>query len=315
MKKLIILTLAVSLLISLAACGPTSVKDMDFQYEYQGVNYTGTYTGGVEKKIPNGEGTFTAKGSVGNVIYAGGWAAGKMTGAGKLTDAQFTIKFSDVTLTGAYEGATIDGVPAGKGSFTAVSSDGVKYCYTGDFKNGTFDGQGSRTFDGEKNYKEAGTYTAGEFTPTPKEMFCYLGTSDNDALFSVRALSAQFLGNNANLFTSSTAEGLDAYVDTEYRPEVYTKSPDKYGDKLIHLNQLTIAQISENQCFNYPSVTFILATDANYHYYFIYYLGTADVYTGDKISAYLLPLDYFTYKTTAETQNWAIAAAAAYVTK
>jgi len=315
MKKTSLFVVIALMAALLTACGPTEVKNMDFQYEYQGINFAGTYTGGVDKKLPNGDGTFTAKGTSGDLTYVGWWADGKMTGDGKLTDAQFTIKFPDVERTGTYEGATLNGVPTGTGSFTAVSSDGVKYCYKGEFKNGTFDGQGTRTFEGEKNYKEAGTYVAGVFTPTPKEFFDYLGICEDESLFYVRPLSAQFLSNNGPLFTANTSDGLDAYVDTEYRPEAYTKSPDKYGDKLIHLNQLTIVQISEYERLNYPAVTFILATDENYNYYFIHYLGSVDAYKGDKISAYLLPLDYFTYKTTSETQNWAIAAAAAYVTK
>ncbi len=312
MKKLLPIILALILL--LTACAPAQVENKPFELTYQDVVYSGTYTGSMKDKLPNGEGSFTFEDG-GNVLkYTGTWSEGKMSGAGKLTDSQFHIKFTEVDRQGHYEGDTENGVPKGNGTFTATNDNGDKYTYIGDFSNGTFDGLGARRFEEFSNYDEVGTFTVGDFTPTQKEIFAYLGQADN-AHFSIRALPSEFLSTHAEVFTSNVSEGLDTFVDTEYQILSYTKSPDKFGDKLIKQTSLKITQISEYPAFNYDAITFILAADANYNYYYIFYLGSADVYVGDNISAYLLPLDYFTFDNVAGGQTWAVACAAAYISK
>ena len=312
MSKLLPLLLAMLLLFS--ACSPSEVENKPFELTYQDIVYSGTYTGSWQDKLPNGEGTFSFDDGKNVFTYTGTWNQGAMSGAGSLTASQFLIKFSDVDRLGYYEGDTANGVPQGNGSFTAINSNGSKYCYTGEFVNGIFDGQGARRFEDKPYADEVGTFTAGDFTPTPLELLAYFGQEEN-AEFGIRSLSAEFLTNHSDTFTANTIEGLDAFVDTEFRYEAYTKSPDKSGDKLAKLTGLQIVQISEYSVCNYDSVTYILAADTDYNYYYIYYLGSVDVYEGDYISAYLLPLDYFTYENVGGGETWAIACAAAYISK
>ncbi|PKM71497.1 MAG: hypothetical protein CVU91_13510 [Firmicutes bacterium HGW-Firmicutes-16] len=312
MRKL--LPLAFALLLLLTACAATSAENKPYELTYQDVVYAGTYTGSIQDKLPNGEGTFTFDDGTNVFTYTGTWSEGKMSGSGKLVDSQFLIKFTENDRTGKYEGDTINGVPTGNGSFTATNSEGQKYCYTGNFKDGTFNGQGELKYEVEPDYIQTGTFTNGDYTPTPKETFMFLGQKKG-AKFGMRQLSADFLDSNADIFVVNSAEGLDALVDTEYRHEAYTKSPDKFGDKLIKQTALRITQISEFSTYNYDTVTFIIAGDVNYNYYYIYYIGSVDAYDGDYISAYLLPLDYFAFDNVGGGKTRAVACAAAYITK
>ncbi len=287
---------------------------MSYKLTYQDVDYTGTYTGTVQKKIPNGEGTFSFDDNNNVFTYNGEWSDGKLSGTGSLTDSQFLIHFSDIDRQGSYVGATTDGIPNGTGSFSATNDAGSKYCYTGAFQGGTFNGQGERKFENSSGKNEIGTFTAGDFTPSPKELFAYLGRGKNSN-FGIRSMSADFLSAHEDIFTSHLLDGLDALTDTGFWREAYTKSPDKYGDKLIKLTSLKIDQIQEFKELNYDAITFMIANDSDYNVYYIYYIGSLDIYEGDYISAYLLPLDYFTYKNVNENDIWAIACAGAYITK
>ena len=310
MKRLIPVILALFILLS--ACSPSQTENMSYDLTYQDVAYSGTYTGELQKKLPNGEGTFTFDDGTNVFKYTGQWDQGQMSGNGQLTSSQFLIKFSKVDRRGYFEGDTINGVPNGTGTFTATNESGVEYSYTGDFKDGTFNGQGTRRLKTDPSYSEIGTFVDGAFTPTTKELFSQLS---QDPSFSINTLPLAFLDAHADIFTSHAIEGLDSFVDSEFQVSAYTKSPDKYGDKLIKQTSLYIAQIQEFPKYNYDEFTLILAEDPNLNYYFINYIGSVDVYEGDLISAYLLPLDYFTYENVSGGQTWAIACAAAFISK
>lgn len=312
MKKLIPVILALFMLLS--ACSPSHADNEPYDLTYQDVVYSGTYTGELQKKLPNGEGTFTFDDGANVFQYTGQWNKGQMSGSGKLTLSQYLIKFPDADRYGYFEGDTINGVPSGTGTFTAVNDAGKKYSYTGDFKDGTYNGQGARRFESDSSLDQVGTFIDGNFTPTPREMFSYLGQFDS-ASFTITTLSSAFLDDHADIFPSDATEGLDTFVDSEYQIQAYTKSPDKYGDKLIKQSSLHITQIQEVAMFNYDAVTIIIALDSDLNPYYIYYLGSVDVYEGDDITAYLLPLDYFTYTNVAGRKIWATACAAAFISK
>lgn len=328
MKKLFALILAIALALSLAACAEkppiTEVTDMEYVLQYQDGEYAGTYTGGVTQLpaegkeapelLPDGEGVFSFDDGDVQLSYDGAWSAGEFKGNGKLTFSKYLIKFPDVDRFGLYEGDTVDGVAEGSGSFTAVNDSNAQYTYTGEFKNGIFDGQGSRVFDDDPDETETGTYTKGEFTPTLYEAVVYLG-GDEYARFSVSDKSKSFLEAHSELFTSYDGNDLTEYLDSEWRLEAFTKNPRNFGDKLAKVDGLTIVQIFEYPFLNYENLTFILATDWNYNYYYTYFFGSADVYEGDTISMYTLPIDYMTYDTAAGAQNWAVANIAVTVSK
>ncbi len=82
----------------------------------------------------------------------------------KVTDKQMTIPMVNgmetIQQNGTYTGEiNKDGKPEGKGVFKSNNTKGTKWTYEGTFKNGTFEGKGSLTF--ENGYKREGEYHNG----------------------------------------------------------------------------------------------------------------------------------------------------------
>ncbi|NLV86851.1 MAG: hypothetical protein GX025_06510, partial [Clostridiales bacterium] len=191
--------------------------------------------------------------------------------------------------------------------------DGNAYKYIGEFKDGIFNGAGQRTFEDEQ-LNEYGAFKNGAFSPTPAEHFANLGQY-NTAKYTITSKAYDFLSEHGKLFTTGFKSGLDEHLDSEFKHEAYTKSPDKYGDKLIFVPSLTITQMVEWESFGNQPVTYILASDSSYNIYYMHYLGTENVYVGDVINVYLLPLNHFTYESVSGNDIWAIACAVAYIEK
>ena len=74
MKKYIAVALCVLMVMCLAACGgPKEVTDMSYSATIGDATLNGMFTGTVEKKQPNGQGTFVfSDGSI-TVSYTGKW--------------------------------------------------------------------------------------------------------------------------------------------------------------------------------------------------------------------------------------------------
>lgn len=78
----------------------------------------------------------------------------------EVKNKEMTLQFSFGPKTGKYSGPLNEnGLPEGKGAFSSENSSGIKWTYTGDFVNGTFEGDG-RT-DWENGACEWGIYHDG----------------------------------------------------------------------------------------------------------------------------------------------------------
>ena len=76
-----------------------------------------------------------------------------LVGCGK----EMTLNLSYGDRTGTYTGEVNEqGLPHGKGKFTSKNSEGEKWTYEGEFKNGHFDGEGKTTW--KSGTVEIGTY-------------------------------------------------------------------------------------------------------------------------------------------------------------
>lgn len=70
---------------------------------------------------------------------------------------KMTLKLSYGDRTGTYTGdLNEDGLPNGQGKFTSENTEGEKWTYEGEFKNGHFDGEGKTTW--KNGSMEIGTY-------------------------------------------------------------------------------------------------------------------------------------------------------------
>lgn len=83
-------------------------------------------------------------------------SGGRAQGAAENVTKQITVHFRGFDKTGTYTGEAINGVPNGTGSFTSVNDDQLEWTYTGQWKDGAFDGEGSTVW--EDGWEERGLY-------------------------------------------------------------------------------------------------------------------------------------------------------------
>ncbi len=99
----------------------------------------------------------------------------------RVVDMEFTITVNEGERTGTYSGEVIDGIPNGKGSFTAQNDGGTGWTYTGDFYDGQFDGNGRTEWDSgqwEEGYYIENEISDGE-TYSADDKLIYEGMFEN----------------------------------------------------------------------------------------------------------------------------------------
>lgn len=230
-----------------------------------------------------------------------------MIGKGTLETNLLIVHFAELDRVGTYKGETLDGIPSGNGTFTAVNDAGETYTYTREWKNGILNGYGTRHFPADESSDEIGTFVDGEFKPTLPDLFETLGV-DPKFHYVVYDKSKQFFNEHIDLFPAQTEAEVTPFVDNELNATRMSKSPKNYGDKLMRISKAKVFQIYEFECYD-RVMTFINVEGANRSYYSIYYPGTIDVYDGETVTVYGLPLNAATYENlgASYTQTYVLA--------
>ena len=274
----------------------------------------GSYEGEVVDGKPSGNGKFVCEDDV-LFEYDGLWNNGKMAGKGYLSTDIYTIKFSGVDRVGTYEGETLDGLASGEGVFTAVSSEGNKYTYTGEFANGTYNGVGERSFEDNIYSPAKGHYVDGEFAPTKLELVSYIGGVKDFVNYNMNEAANNFFEEHEDFFIAEDTKALDEFTNKEITINELYKSPDKFGGELVKLNKLKIIQIREEELAGY-TVTWFIANDSKYNTVFVLALGELpNIYTGNRVNVTGLPVGLAAYSNRMGGQTNACAIIASSVSK
>lgn len=221
----------------------------------------------------------------------------------------------EITRSGKFSGTLIDGVAEGIGKFTTKNSEGTTWTYEGEFKKGAFNGQGIQTWE-DSDYTENGTFTDGLYTPTKAEFFSYSQQLYQDSI-CMPELAENFIVEHDNLFPCETEETINEaseLTDATIERKHLSKGGMSIGDKFFSANGLTVQQIFESNECGY-TFSWILASDSNYEYYAIYYLGSIDVYEGDRISIRALPLGNSSFENISGGTTLVVVCAGATVSK
>lgn len=132
--------------------------------------------------------------------------------------------------------------------------------------------------------------------------------------FKLNRSTTEFLENNADLFPIDNPLAINSdLIDYSIAHENISKSPDRYGDKLMYADSLTVVQIRE---YEHPRgrYTAINARDNNYKIYTIYYKGELpNIFDGSIINVYGLPLGYSSYENTGGGTTLTVVLAASNV--
>lgn len=283
-----------------------------FELEYFGKKYTGCYSGDAMNGVPEGEGCFKGTSGESELEYTGNWKDGKFFGNGSVISNRYVVTFLDgLERIGNYSGDTKDGIACGNGMFTAVNSDNISYTYSGEWKNGLYNGIGKCVWDDESTYIQTGHFLDGEFAPTPVEYFTACGTLSSQT-YQITQNAQKFLEDNPECFTQNKIDS--NLLSTSFKYSSYTKNPETCKDYLVSIPNLKVIQIFEEEYWG-SAHTFCILEDNARNVYSCNMYGYADgIYEGSRVNLTALLLDYFTYPNTAGQDIWAIACAAISLT-
>lgn len=199
--------------------------------------------------------------------------------------------------TGTYSGETVNGVPEGHGTFKTTNPAGNPWYYEGEFTNGAFNGQGKSIWPVDENsdedeLSEIGTYTDGLFTPTKSELIQHLGTFRWLGEFSISDETKSFIDSHENLFPTqndSDLQDLESFVDRTIQYKHLTKSLSKYLSNIVEISNVSVVQIFETPIAGH-TITSMLVQDQDFNSIVIYFDRPLEVYQGDSVSIFGLPV-------------------------
>ena len=97
-----------------------------------------------------------------------------------------------------------------------------------------------------------------------------------------------------------------ATVNQFFNLAYFKKLPEAYCDRLIKLSDLTVVQVTTHQ-YNGMVIEEMTLWDIGTNLmYQGYHLGTTDIVEGMKVEAYVLPLDWATFKNSRNQSGWAV---------
>lgn len=201
------------------------------------------------------------------------------------------------TRTGLYTGTLINGIPEGEGYFEARNDAGDAWYYKGEFKNGTFNGQGEFRYinlEGWENYSETGTYTDGLFTPTKAELFDTIST-EVPVKYYLSETSKQFISEHESFFPCKEEnwyEVLEPYIDVTISYNQMQKNVKPYLENLVCLYGFEVKQAKEWSVFGHTVTVLNVKDDYTGDHYVIYYDGALPYCADDFVDEIVaLPVD------------------------
>ena len=314
MKKLIFL-LSLFILVLFSGC-TKNVTDYDLTVEFQDEYITGKYTGILIDDVASGTATFTYNSDDKYLNYKGGFKNGQFSGEGTLETNFFKPIGYNI---GEYKGDVIDGIPKGHGTFTSTNNENETYTYTGAWDYGMFNGYGKKEWKNDEYIVLEGNWRNGEFAPTKSQYFSIFKNSDpNDSIvFSITDNAIKYLDNNDNLFPANSFNDITNKVDNNIEFKHLMKNINSYGNELVKFEGGRVGNINEydNDC-GYELSIIQVSGGRGQAFYYIYYFGKLDdIYKGDIVNIYGLPIATTSFTNVSSTTTEAVVMAGSYITK
>lgn len=277
--------------------GNGKVENYPYILSYEDYEISGLYTGEMLDGKISGQGSFTDIDNDIEFSYNGGWSDGKVSGSGHLTCDNYIVHFNHVDITGNYDGETNNGIAEGDGTFETVNDDNQGYIYTGEWINGLFNGYGELKYVNytEDIIDEIGTFTDGNFTPSPAELMIYFSGSKK-ANFNVSKDTESFIKDNEKYFGDNAITNYPSNLIQNVSYEEYAKKSYAYPQLFIETDckveriweyerQNTISNTITEIYGNIPGDLF-----ADFE---IFYFGTLpEVYSDAKLRVTGIPVAY-----------------------
>ncbi len=267
--------------------------------QYQDLDITGIYTGDLTDGKLNGKGKFVSEES--DFSFDGSWKDGTIDN-GQLEYGNYMVDLGYANRYGKYTGNIENGLANGDGVFETTNDAGTDYTYDGEWTDGIFDGFGVLEYDIEDGWYEYGTFSNGEFKPTPSDFLITISLNseqDRAVNFGCSDSAYDFALEHEDLFTNSNTEKLDSFVNEDFSLDKFMKKPESWGDGLIKLNNYRIVQIWEYEdeiIGDTVSEMIVEKKDGSEVYWVIYMDETPELYEGDKATIYGLPVSTSSYE-------------------
>ena len=243
----------------------------------------GSYTGKLVDGIPEGQGTFVANEDTDRSwTYTGEFEKGVFSGYGSVENFPITLSvgnwenMSEVVFSeraGNYTGSLLDGVPNGSGKFSSTNDSGETWTYTGEFREGLFDGSGMCVWAGNK-YVQEGLYSDGVFQPDTVDLLNDLAFYA-PARYEISEKNQGFIRENSNIFPAVTDEGRAAManmvkIDLTY--PMMTKTLSGLEGELFFCADALATQVFQETIYG-REITTVICSDADYNCYYLLYNG------------------------------------------
>lgn len=277
--------------------GNGNVGNYPYILSYEDYEISGLYTGEMLNGEFSGQGSFTDIDNDIEFNYNGGWANGKVSGSGYLTCDNYIVHFNDVDRTGTFDGETNNGIAEGEGTFEAINDDNQKYVYTGEWSNELFNGYGELKYVNptEDIIDQIGTFTDGNFTPSPAEFMIYFSGSKN-VNFNVSEDTESFIKDNEIYFGENATTNYPSNLIQNVSYEEYAKKSYAYTQLFIETDckvegiweyerQTTISNIITEIYGNIPGDLFA-------DFEIIYFGALPEVYSDAKLKVTGIPVAY-----------------------
>lgn len=132
--------------------------------------------------------------------------------------------------------------------------------------------------------------------------------------FTINENAAAFLEKNEDLFPAANALAAIEHSNYDLEFKQITKNPQKHGDQLMVVGTLSVIKVIEEDMTDSTTLTEIQAYDTiTGDDYYIFYPDSIEVYEGDTISAFLLPLDTFSFENVGGGTTISLACAGSYI--
>lgn len=140
---------------------------------------------------------------------------------------------------------------------------------------------------------------------------------DNEVVpFVLTEKAKVMLSENESLFLENKNEGLEEHTDTSLEYKVLTKNIDKHGDKLIYLPEAYVISIDETELDEETTCSELHLVDAEENSFYVLSLSAYDdIYEGDVVSAYALPIGEASFENVSGGTTLAIMLAGCYIEK
>lgn len=276
--------------------GNGEVVNYPYILSYENHEISGLYTGEMLDGKFSGQGNFIDTDNDIEFDYNGEWLDGNINGLGHLMYDNYIVHFYDVDRTGIYDGETNCGIAEGEGTFEAINDYDQKYVYTGSWINGLYNGYGELKFiDSDDMIDRVGTFTNGDFTPSPAEFMVYFSGIESVNL-QISAETYAFIKDNEIYFGENAVTNYPSDLIQNVSYEEYAKKSYAYRQLFIETD-CKVEGIWEYKSQTTVSDTVteingILPGDSFADFKIIYLDALPDVYSGAKLKVTGIPVAY-----------------------